>query len=229
MRIVLVNPNTTARVTQEMCALAQARSNALGLADLEVIGLTAPHGAATIIDEVMLAQAADVVASMGDDITAMSPDGVIVGAFGNPGMSHLRASLQVPVVGIGEAALLEAGQSRGGAASRFAVVTTTPGLARAIERNVERLGLMDGFTGVFLTDGEPLQVMADPEILGAALHSACLRAIDAGADTIVIGGGPLARYAPSLRVRLAVTIIEPISASLSRIWALRGSACPPGV
>jgi allantoin racemase len=205
MRLVLVNPNTSAAATADMLSLAQAEAGS----GVDIVGLTAAYGASTILDEDMLARAAGAVTSMAGTIECLAPDGVIVAAFGNPGAEALRARLPVPVVGIGEAAMLEAGRE-----GRFAVVTTTPGLAHAIERDAARLGLSDRFLGVKLTEGDPLQVMAESDGLSEALAAACARAVEAGAGAIAIGGGPLAKCAALMRERIQVPIIEPVSAGV---------------
>lgn len=212
VRLVLVNPNTSVAVTADMLALARAEAGA----GVEIMGLTAPFGASTIIDEAMLAQAAEVVGMMADEIAGHDPDGVIVAAFGNPGAAQLRAKLTVPVTGIGEAAMREGGRD----GRRFAVVTTTPSLVRAIERDVDRLGLTDVFAGVALTQGDALHVMADMNRMTEALHTVCSRAVEREAQAIVIGGGPLAKSAAEIRRRVPFPIIEPVSAAVRCTLAL---------
>jgi allantoin racemase len=212
MRLVLVNPNTSVTVTNDMLALARAEAGA----GVEIVGLTARFGASTIIDEAMLAQAAEAVGMMAAEISRHGPDGVIVAAFSNPGASRLREKLTVPVTGLGEAAMREAGCE----GRRFAVVTTTPALVRSIERDVDRLGLTERFAGVALTEGDALHLMADLGRMTEALHSACSRAIDRGARAIVIGGGPLAKSAADIRRRVPFPIIEPVSAAVRCTLAL---------
>lgn len=209
MRLVLVNPNTSASVTEDMARLARAEAGP----GVEIVGLTAPEGAATIIDEAMLAKAAEIVAAMAPAIEARAPHGVVVAAFGNPGAARLRERLRAPVVGIGEAAMREAARD----GRRFAVVTTTPGLVRAIAADAARLGLAAQFAGTTLTEGDALTVMADPERMTEALAEACARAVAAGARALVIGGGPLARSAAAIRERFQQPIIEPVSAAVREL------------
>lgn len=216
MRLVLVNPNTTVSVTDDMLALARAEADP----GVDIVGLTAAEGAATIIDEAMLARAAEIVASMAPAIEARSPRGVVVAAFGNPGAARLRTALRAPVVGIGEAAMREAARD----GRRFAVVTTTPGLVRAIEADAARLGLAGQFAGVTLTEGDALTVMADPDRMTEALAEACARAVAAGAQALVIGGGPLARSAAAIRARFDEPVVEPVAAAVRRICAKRERA-----
>ena len=135
----------------------------------------------------------------------------IVSAFGDPGLAELRRALAVPVAGIGEASILEAGS--GG--RRFAVVTTTPELVSSIDAKVARLGLGASYAGVVLTKGEPIALTADaPRLettLGAAIKDAI---IDRRIEAVVIGGGPLAVAARALAPRFQIPIVEPIPAAV---------------
>ena len=120
-------------------------------------------------------------------------------------------------VGIGEAALVEA--AAGG--RRFAVVTTTPGLADAIGARVASLGLGGRFTGTRLTCGDPLALMRNAGVLEEALALAVEAAVERdGAEAVVIGGGPLAVAARALRRRFSVEIVEPLPAAVRRVQQL---------
>lgn len=203
MRLLLVNPNTSAATTAAMVDIARDEAARRAVID----GLTAPSGAPLITVEAALEAAAHAVASLGPAILADGPDGVIVSAFGDPGLEALRTVLPIPVTGIAEAGLAEAGE--GG--RRFCVVTTTPDLKATIERTARRYGHAENFTGVWLTPGEPAALMNDPARLVEALRNACLQAIrEADVEAIVIGGGPLAVAARNLKDNIGVPLIEPV-------------------
>lgn len=141
-------------------------------------------------------------------------DGVIIGAFGDPALAALRRSSAVPVVGIGEASMLEAAQ--GG--RRFGVATVTPGLVPCIDRHAAELGLGALYTGVRLTRGDPRMLSSDPQMLAEALAGAVSQCIDSdGAQAVIIGGGPLGHAALSLAGRYPIPIIAPIPAAVRRV------------
>jgi Asp/Glu/hydantoin racemase len=176
-------------------------------ADAAIHGVTAAAGAPVITDEAALAIAAEAVASIAAALDPGAWDGVIIGAFGDPGLEAARACLPVPVTGLAEAALREAGA--GG--RRFAIVTTTPGLDDAIRRRVALYGLAGQLASLRFTPAPPAALMADPARLEAALLAASRLAVaQDGADAIVIGGGPLAVAARALRDQLDVPLIEPV-------------------
>ncbi|WP_182422227.1 aspartate/glutamate racemase family protein [Aureimonas sp. ME7] len=202
-RIALVNPNTSVATTEAMLCIARRTRP-----ELELEGFTAPFGPSLIIDELGLAQAADAVVALGDRLENF--DGVIVAAFGDPGLKALRARLAMPVTGIAEAGMTEA--VRG--ARRFAVATTTPELAGAIAQAARRYGVGEAFLGTFLTPGNPIDLMRDPARLVEALAEACREGVRAGAEAVVIGGGPLAEAARALNGRIGAEIVEPVPAAV---------------
>lgn len=208
MRLILINPNTSISTTEAMLAIAREA----GGPSLVVDGLTAPFGAPLITDEAALATASDAVIALTPRLIDEEPDGVVVAAFGDPGLDLLRGSLVCPVTGIAEAGMAEAAD---GGRRTFAVVTTTPGLVKAIDAAAGRYGHAATYRGTYLTPGDPRALMADPERLVAALDDACRRAIaDSGAAAIVIGGGPLAVAARTLTARLPIPLVEPVPAAI---------------
>jgi Asp/Glu/hydantoin racemase len=206
-RLVLVNPNTSRASTEAMITIGRGCAQN----GLSIRGVTAPFGAALITDEEALEQAALAVVSLAPRLRRTVCDGVIVSAFGDPGLQRLREALDVPVTGIAEAGMGAAAEK----SRRFAVVTTTPGLTGVIARAAARYGYAAQFAGTFLTEGDPVALMAKPDTLVSALEATCRTAIrEGGAETIVIGGGPLAPAARALAATLGVALIEPVPAAI---------------
>ncbi|MFC7929835.1 aspartate/glutamate racemase family protein [Streptomyces cinereoruber] len=208
-----MNPNTSAATTAMMTAIAR---RALGPAH-PVRGVTVARGPRMLTDPAALRAAAPEVlaagaAAAGGDCTAL-----LVAAFGDPGLAALRAATGLPVVGLGEAALLEAAAD----GAPFGIATTTPLLADAITARVAELGLSDRYTGLRLTVGAPERLSADPAVLLDRLERAVRACAERdGARTVVIGGGPLGEAAEELGARCAVRIVAPIPAacrSLARL------------
>ncbi|WP_127090503.1 aspartate/glutamate racemase family protein [Aquabacter cavernae] len=204
-RLVLLNPNTNAATTESMCAIARQAVPGVG-----VDGLTAPRGVSMITTPGALVEAGDVVAGMALEMSSSPPDGLIIGAFGDPGLERAARVLACPVTGLGEAAMREAGA--GGRS--FAVVTVTPDLVASITHMAHRLGLAAQFRGVVLTDGDLGPLMGNADALLAALQAACERALaPGGLAALVIGGGPLGAAADALAARFRVPLINPVAAA----------------
>jgi len=214
MKVLLINPNTNAETTEAMAAIARGADPGA-----RVDCATVRSGAPLLLDETLLALGAAAVVDLVRETDLSAYDGAIVAAFGDPGLEKSRALSLVPVVGIAEAGMGEA--ASGG--RRFSVVTTTPLLVAAIERRAEAYGVRSNFAGVRLTQGEIGALMADQHTVEAALARACeLAIVEDRAQSIVIGGGPLAVAARALAPRFDVSIVEPIRAAMRLLRARIG-------
>jgi Asp/Glu/hydantoin racemase len=207
-QVVLVNPNTDIKVTARMLANARARSGHR----LNIEGLTAEYGDALLINEAALVIATRAVTALAPKLRDTA-DAVIVAAFGDPGVDDLRVLLDVPVVGIGEAALKKA--ASGG--KRFGVITTTPDLVAAIDARVGTLGLAEHYGGVILTRGDAVTVTNSPALLAEELLQAARRAADLGMSAVAVGGGPLADAGRAIASRTTIELVDPIEAALDRV------------
>lgn len=212
MRIVLVNPNTSKETTDRMVEIARRTAGTRA----EIEGLTVSSGADLITDEAALTIAGEAVAAMIGELISEEPDGVLISAFGDPGLEAVRSACSCPVVGIAEASMIEAGQ--GG--RRFAVATTTPELVNSIHKRAEAYGFAEQFTSVRTTPGNPTALMSRADDLVSALAQAVREAVELdGAEAVIIGGGPLGGAACDLSRLLDVPVIEPIPAGIRVLLA----------
>lgn len=209
MRIGLINPNSSAATTDMMVAIAAAATRH------DVVGATARHAPEMIVRPGELARAAGEVVEMGCEF-APRCEGLVVAAFGDPGLAILRDRVTIPVVGIAEASMMEAARDR----RRFGVATTTPELVAAIADRAAALGLGEVFTGVHCTPGDPVALMANPELLRTALAAAVRSCIGDGAEAVIIGGGPLGRAATELQRLVAAPLVAPIPSAVARLEGL---------
>lgn len=99
MKILLANPNIIEAVTDVMASEAQRSASS----DVEITAATAQFGAQFIETRVEAAIAFHALL----DIFAAEADGhhaAIVSAFGDPGLAAAQEILDIPVVGLSEAA-----------------------------------------------------------------------------------------------------------------------------
>lgn len=208
-KIVLINPNTSARTTAMMAGIARTYLPA-GFA---VEALTAETGVAMIVNPQELAASVRGVVTMGLSAAA-SADGIIVGAFGDPGLEQLRQNLVIPVTGLCEASMLDASIG----ARRFAIATVTPLLVESFAEKARNLGLSHLYAGTRLTEGDPIALAQDPERLHAALLDATRKCFEEdGAEAVIIGGGPLGQAAMRLQQELSAPVIAPIRSAVIRL------------
>lgn len=193
---LLVNPNSNPTTTRAICAIAAPMLPG-------VQGWTAGSGPRLITTPAELDRAATLVAAIRPPAGCR---GIIVAAFGDPGAARLKRNLAIPVIGIGAAA------ARAAAADgrAFAVATTTPALAGRIDRLMGAHAEGGTYLGCWICEGDPVALMADAARLDAALLSAIDSATAAGAEAIIIGGGPLVEAAQRLARCSQARLIQPI-------------------
>lgn len=204
--VLLINPNTSRETTAMMHTIARRALPPAFTLESE----TAARGAKMITTVEELRISVEEVLAIGRR-RAAEVGAIVVAAYGDPGLEALRASVSIPVFGIGEASMREG--AMGG--RRFGIATTTPDLGPAITAAVDRLGLTPCFTGCRIPPGDPLALAADPALQDAYLAEAVALAIQQdGAQAVVIGGGPLAESAERIAGRFAVPVIAPVGAAM---------------
>ncbi len=182
----------------------------------DVVGATAARAPSMIVTPEALDAAAPEVEELAR-AHQHSCDGIIVAAFGDPGLAGIKAAMDLPAVGIGESSMREAA----GGGRSFGVATTTPLLKSKIDALPQSLGLQSRYTGTRFAEGDPQELMRDP----ARLHAAVDGAVEAciardGAEAVVIGGGPLGEAARKLQPMFTVPVIAPIPSAVVRIIRL---------
>lgn len=207
--ILLINPNSSHATSDMMHAIA--RKAATGR--MAVAIATATRNPPMIVNGLQLEASAEQVIEIGceHDDECM---GIVVSAFGDPGLAALRQRVGVPVVGICEASMIEA--SRGG--RRFGVATSTPDLTDAIAGRARDLGLAHLYTGIRCTPGDPIAVAGDEKLLRQSLGEAVRECIELdGAEAVIIGGGPLGQAAEQLQPMFETPVIAPIPCAIERL------------
>jgi allantoin racemase len=210
--ILLINPNSSQATSDMMLAIAGKTAGVRAA----VTSATASRNPIMIVTERELDEAAAEVVEIGQ-ARANGHDGIIVSAFGDPGLAGLRQKVGIPVVGICEASMIAA--SAGG--RRFSVATVTPELVGPIADKAKELGLERLYCGTRLTEGDPIALANDAVRLEEALAEQVRLCIEEdGAEAVIIGGGPLGQAAERLQPRFDTPVIAPIPAAVERLIAL---------
>jgi Asp/Glu/hydantoin racemase len=211
-RILLINPNSSEATTAMMVAIAKSAAGD----GFDIVGATATRAPIMIVSADALAAAAREVEEIAQ-AHRHACDGIIVAAFGDPGLAGIKAAIELPAVGIGESSMLAAAEN----GRRFGVATTTPLLKSKIDALPGALGLGPRYTGTRFADGDPQELMRDPARLRAALAGAVETCIaQDGAEAVIIGGGPLGEAARELQPMFNVPVIAPIPSAVARIIRL---------
>jgi allantoin racemase len=212
MRILLLNPNTSAALT----GLLHAAGEAAKAPGTELVPITAPRGVPYIASraeaQIGGAIALEMLAEVHRDY-----DAAIIAAFGDPGLMGARELFDLPIVGMAEAAMLAASML----GRRFSIVTFARALGPWYRECVEMHGLAGRCASIRMLDGSfgaISDVQSEKEEMLVALAG---RAVEEDeADVIILGGAPLSGLAPRVRERIAVPVIDQMAASVKMAEAL---------
>jgi Asp/Glu/hydantoin racemase len=217
-RIALLNPNTSTQSTDLMMASALSALPA----GARIEGRNVHSGPAFITEPAALAEAADAVDACADGLVAEGFDAIIIAGFGDPGLGALRRRLGLPITGLGEAGIAEAARD----GLPYAIVTVTPDLHASLLAAAHAAAPPAQLVAIRYTQGPLASVMHSADSLEGALLRACQDAITTdGAQSIVIGGGPLAQAAREIAAQLHIRVVDPVCAAV-RLACARGGLAP---
>ena len=206
MKLLLINPNITAAVTDTM--LAEARRSASP--GTEIIAATARFGVTYVENRIEAAIASHAVLEALAE-HARGCDAAIVAAFGDPGLWAAKELMEFPVVGISEAAFLTAHLLGG----RYSIVCLSERLGVWYRECAREHGLDSRLGSVRALAVAPSDIAKAKEEMRERLIEQALRAIDEdAAEVIVLGGGPIAGLAREIADRLSVPIVDGVSCAV---------------
>lgn len=214
MRILVVNSNTTPAVTERIGAAARAVASV----GTEITAVSAPFGLPLIVTRAdWLVAGPATLAALADH--RGSYDAAVIACFGDPGLDAAKELVDVPVLGISEAAFHAACML----GRRFGVVSFTAALRPMFEECLAHHGLTARCAGFRMGpafSGDPGTVAEERLELLAAL---CAESVERdGAEVIILAGGPLAGLAPLLQPHVAVPLIDGTQAAVRLAEAMAG-------
>ena len=210
MRILVVNVNTTASVTEAIAGSARA----VAAAGTEIVGLTPRFGAESVEGNLESYLAAVGVA---DAVARYSRSGepfdaVIQAGYGEHGREGLQEMLDVPVVDITEAAAATAMYL----GHRYSVVTTLDRTVPLISDRLLVAGLDRRCASVRASGLAVLELEQDPDRAVAAIVSQAGRAVaDDHAEVICLGCGGMAGLDEKVRAETGVPVVDGVQAAVT--------------
>jgi allantoin racemase len=213
MEILVVNPNTTASMTDKIRAAAEAvasRGTRITAVNPEI----GPESIEGYYDEALAVPG--LLAEIGKG-EARGVAGHVIACFDDTGLDAARALARAPVVGIGEAAFHLASLVAG----RFSVITTLGRSVPAIEHNLVKYGLASRCARVRAAE-IPVLALEDKNSDARARIEA---EIDAAkhldrAEAIVLGCAGMAHLAAELSVRHGLPIVDGVAAAVMLVESL---------
>ena len=206
MRILLINPNISASVSE----LIDAEAKRSASAGTTIQTVTAPFGVAYIETRFEALIGAYAAAQLAGE-HAGHYDAVVVAAFGDPGLPGLKEVLPCPVVGLTQAALASACLL----GNRISIVAISRRIRAWYQETVDSYGLGSRLVSIRSLD-EPLpnigSIQQDKAASLLATANLCVR--EDGADVIILAGAPLAGLARSLSGKLPVPVVDGVSSAV---------------
>ncbi|MBB6464858.1 allantoin racemase [Aminobacter lissarensis] len=213
MRIKLINPNTTASMTELMGEAARA----VAAPGTDIVLATSRSGAASI--EGHYDEALSVLGTIDEILEGNAADAYVIGCFGDPGLLAAREITGAPVIGIAEAAMHAATFI----ATSFSIVTTLERTRVISEQLVRNYGMQDHCRRVRATDVPVLDLEKPGSSARAIILDECEKALrEDRAEAIVLGCAGMADLAKYLEGRLGVPVIDGVAAAVKFAEAIVG-------
>jgi len=215
MRILVINPNSTASMTAAIGGAAR-RAAAPGTA---IAAVNPPEGPAAIqgAEDGAAALPGLFAVFEREVLQAHSCDAVVIACFDDTGLAELKARSPVPVVGIGEAGFLAAML----VAERFSVVTTLAVSLPVIEANLATYGWAGRCARVRACGVPVLDLEGAEAKVVETVAAEIARAVaedDCGA--IVLGCAGMAELAQEMTERFGLPVIDGVTAAVAFCEAL---------
>ncbi|MCP5081681.1 MAG: aspartate/glutamate racemase family protein [Alphaproteobacteria bacterium] len=213
MRILVINPNTTASMTEKIALAARSVSPP----DVDITARNPATGPAAIQGR------EDGLAALPGMMTEVARgrderfDAIVLACFDDTGLAEARMASGVPTIGIGEASF-HAAMMLGG---RFSVVTTLSVSVPVIEENLETYGIASQCASVRASE-VPVLDLEKPgsearNRISAEIHRACKEDHPAA---LVLGCAGMADLAAELSEEHQLPVIDGVAAAIGMASAL---------
>ncbi|PDT84945.1 aspartate/glutamate racemase family protein [Sinorhizobium sp. BJ1] len=205
MRILVINPNTTASMTDKIGTAAEAAASPA----TEIVAVNPEDGPPSIegyFDEIFVVPG--IIAEMAK---AGPVDAYVIACFDDTGLDAARCATEAPVIGIGEAAFHLATLVAG----KFSVVTTLARSVPAIEHNLSKYGLAARCAKVRASDVAVLDLELPGSDARHKISAEIARAVvEDKAEAIVLGCAGMADLAHALSIEHGVPVLDGVACAV---------------
>lgn len=215
MKIKVINPNTTASMTEKIGKTARA----VAAVGTQIIACNPASGPVSI--EGHYDEAVSLVGLL-EEIKkgeAEGTDGYVIACFGDPGLLAARELARSPVIGIAEAAMHTASFI----ATGFSIVTTLSRTRIIAQHLVENYGMSRFCRNIRAVDLPVLELEVASSNAREIITQECRQAlIQDRSGAIVLGCSGMADLATQISQEIDAPVIDGVSAAVKLIEALVG-------
>jgi allantoin racemase len=206
MRIHVVNPNTTASMTDKIAKAARAAASP----GVEVSASQPEYGPASI--EGYYDEAFSVPGLLDEIAKAQGAGAFVIACFDDTGLEAARCATQAPVVGVGEAGFHMASLI----ADTFSVVTTLSRSIAPIRHNLAKYGLAARCARVRAAEVPVLALEEPGSTARATIRAEIERALEEdGAEAIVLGCAGMTDLARDLEREVGVPVLDGVACAVA--------------
>jgi allantoin racemase len=205
-RIMVLNPNTNPRITD---LLGQAARNHAP-PGCTIISQNVAAGRPALRDAADLAVAEQQVLAMVR--TQPDLDGLVIAAFGDPGLQAAQAMAPYPVAGLGASGL-----AAGAAHGSFAILTLGPQMDAVLRTRIAESGFIRQLTSLRYLNAQIPEVAENPLRFLPLIEAEASIAAQAGAKALLLGGAPFAGLGQ--QARADIPVIDGLKAALLQVMA----------
>lgn len=200
MRILVINPNTTQAMTDDIGMMARKYARP----DTEIVAISPSYGPRSIEghfeDYIAAAATVEEVAKNKDDY-----DAFIIACYGDPGLYACREVTDKPVIGIAEASMHMATF----VGHKFTVVSVIPRVKPLLDDLVRHVGLESKCASVRCTNLTVLEIEADPERAVVELIEESRKAVaEDGAEAICLGCAGMGPLDKRIQEAVGVPVLD---------------------
>nr|ADI20561.1 hypothetical protein [uncultured alpha proteobacterium EB080_L84F03] len=211
MKILVINPNTTSSMTDKIAIAARA----VARPDTEIISVNSQDGPASI--QGFLDVATCIPGLLAEVARYPYVDAIVIACFDDTGVDAVRTLVNIPVLGIGEAAYHAASMI----ANKFSVITTLSRSVPGLENNLMRYGLAQKCARVRATDIPVLKLEeGDPATLFKVKSEIRESIAQDNTEAIVLGCAGMADLMAELSEEFGLPVIDGVSAGVTFAEAL---------
>ncbi len=208
MKILLYNPNTSKSITNTLYDTAKLVVSE----GTTLVPMTAKKGFPYISTKVEAQISGTLVLEKIAEIHSQY-DAIIIAAFGDPGLIPAKTLFNLPIIGLGEAAMLSACLF----GKKFSIISFTNAMASWYEESVEVLGLQSRYAGFRAIDGVNLTIDKIQTLQKKSLIESAKLAINIdGGEVVIFAGAPLSGFKKIVQKEISVPVIDCAEAAVKQ-------------
>ena len=213
MKLLIINPNTCAEMTADILATAKASVSAGVQVDV-VQPDFGPESLESFYDYGLAAFGVSRLLERAGEY-----DGVLIACYGDPGLYAVKEKCGCPVLGIAEASIslsLLMGY-------KFGILTAANKPVPMMENMVAGYGQKERLAGVWPLDMSVLDVEANKDEAISRLMKVGKRALEAGAEVLILGCAGMTGMAKPVEEALGVPILDPVACGCKLLEMMTGA------